>query len=251
LRGSDAVALVCEDKVLTYAALNRQANQLAHSLKGLGVGPDVLVGICMERSIEMVTALLAVLKAGGAYVPLDPSYPKERLAYLLMDSQSQILLTQSHLLELLPDHHAQIVCVDEKTLHQFPEQSPQQDLFDPNQLAYVIYTSGSTGQPKGVQITHANVCRLFKVTTDHFHFQPSDVWTLFHSYAFDFSVWEIWGALLFGGRLVVVPYWLSRSPDAFWQELEREQVTILSQTPSAFRQLTSERNPTVTGACVR
>jgi natural product biosynthesis luciferase-like monooxygenase protein/amino acid adenylation domain-containing protein/non-ribosomal peptide synthase protein (TIGR01720 family) len=251
----EAIAVVFEDASLTYRELNCLANRLAHHLLGVAeVGPDVLVGIYMERSLEPVIALLAVLKAGGAYVPLDPQLPQERFIFLLADAQIPVVLTQAHLRDGLPPLACKTISVargrpvaqgagsvqdigSESRTGSTQGTIPTVPQVEPENLAYVIYTSGSTGHPKGVQVTHANVSRLFMATADKFHFQPSDVWTMFHSFAFDFSVWEIWGALLSGGRLVVVPYWLSRSPDAFWQELMRQQVTILSQTPSAFKQL--------------
>ncbi|HKG79175.1 MAG TPA: amino acid adenylation domain-containing protein, partial [Pyrinomonadaceae bacterium] len=237
-RTPEATALVFEEERLSYAELNARSNQLAHHLQTLGVGPEVLVGILMERSVEMVVSLLAVLKAGGAYVPLDPQYPAERLTFMLEDSQVGILLAHRHLLEDLPHHSARVVCPAgiRKEIALESEENLDLQITD-DQLAYVIYTSGSTGRPKGSLITHAKVVRLFKSTEQWFHFGERDAWTLFHSYAFDFSVWEIWGALLYGGRLVVVPYLVSRSPEAFYQLLCREQVTVLNQTPSAFHQL--------------
>ncbi|MBD2207324.1 amino acid adenylation domain-containing protein [Calothrix sp. FACHB-1219] len=234
----DAVALVFEQEWLTYRELNQRANQLAHHLQALGVKPEVLVGIYLERSIEMVVGILAILKAGGAYVPLDPTYPQERLAFMLDDAQVAVLLTQEKLLASLPECGAQIVCLDKEreTLELLSVDNVVSQV-NPSNLADVIYTSGSTGKPKGVLVTHQNVMRLFAATQSWFNFSDRDVWTNFHSYAFDFSVWEIWGALLHGGRLVVVPYWITRSPDAFYQLLCTEKVTILNQTPSAFRQL--------------
>jgi len=234
----DAVAVVFENEYLTYKELNQRANQLAHYLQKLGVGPEVLVGICVERSLEMVIGLLGILKAGGAYIPLDPAYPKERLGYMLADAQISVLLTQKHLLETLPTHNAQTVYLDQNE-NLFITQSTANPISQATSenLAYVIYTSGSTGQPKGVLINHSNVVRLFAAVQPWYNFHQQDVWTLFHSYAFDFSVWEIWGALLYGGKLVVVPYWVSRSPEAFYDLLSKEQVTVLNQTPSAFRQL--------------
>jgi amino acid adenylation domain-containing protein len=238
-RTPDAVAIVFEDERLTYRELNRRANQLAHHLQALGVGPEVFVGICMERSLEMVVGILGILKAGGAYVPLDLAYPKERLAFILEDAATPVLLTQELLLERLPEHRAQAICLDRDWNNivqrvQGEEENPVNGV-TPDNIAYVIYTSGSTGLPKGVLVTHSNVIRLFVTTQPWYQFNEKDVWTLFHSYAFDFSVWELWGALLYGGRLVVVSYWVSRSPDSFYDLVRAEQVTILNQTPSAFR----------------
>ena len=170
------------------------------------------MGLCLERSLEMVVGILGVLKAGGAYVPLDPLYPTERLAFMLEDSKIQVVLTQERVMSYLPPHNAQVVYLD--TIDPSAEFEASQAPTNPvnrttaDNAAYVIYTSGSTGKPKGVLITHYNVTRLFQATHSWFHFDQNDVWTLFHSYAFDFSVWEIWGSLLYGGRLVVVPYWV-------------------------------------------
>ncbi len=237
-RAPMAVAVIYEDKQLTYRELNQRVNQLAHHLQALGVGPEVRVGLCVERSLEMVVGLLGILKAGGAYVPLDPAYPAERLAFMLADTQIPLLLTQQRLLPRLPKHEAQVVCLD-ASWEAIAGESTENPISraTAKSLAYVIYTSGSTGKPQGVMVDHANVVRLFAATHVWFHFHERDVWTLFHSYAFDFSVWELWGALLYGGRLVVVPYWVSRSPEAFYDLLCTERVTVLNQTPTAFRQL--------------
>jgi amino acid adenylation domain-containing protein/non-ribosomal peptide synthase protein (TIGR01720 family) len=235
----DRVALTCDGLSLTYSELNRRANCLAHRLIHLGVGPDVLVGLSLERSSNLVIAILAVLKAGGAYVPIDLAYPAERLKFIVEDAQAAVLVTERKLALSLPATTAEVICVDEPagvdgghSIYDNPSTASCAD-----NLAYVIYTSGTTGKPKGTLITHRNVVRLFASTEHWFHFNESDVWTLFHSSAFDFSVWEIWGALLYGGRLVVVPFLTSRSPESFFELLQREQVTVLNQTPSAFRQL--------------
>ena len=209
----NAIAVTFEEHQLTYDELNRRANQLAHYLTKLGVGPEVRVGICVERSLEMIVGLLGILKAGGAYVPLDPAYPSERLAFMIEDAGIQVLLTQKQLLASVPRTVEQIICLDADwaAMTQESDENPISQV-GPYNLAYVIYTSGSTGKPKGVLVTHYNVVRLFQATEKWFNFDEHDVWTLFHSYAFDFSVWELWGALLYGGRIVVVPYWVSRSP---------------------------------------
>lgn len=235
-RSPDAVAVVFAKQKLTYRELNSRANQLAHYLHSLGVGSETLVGICVERSLDTVIGILGILKAGGAYVPLDPAYPPERIAYCIADSGIEVLLTnQKHLVDL-PEHQARVVCLDQRqTIHNSQENLSSQ--VEPANLAYVIYTSGTTGNPKGVLIEHRNVCRLFTATQPWYSFNSSDVWTMFHSYAFDFSVWELWGALLYGGKLVVVPYLVSRSPNLFYQLLVEEKVTVLNQTPSAFLQL--------------
>lgn len=233
------IALTSEAAHLTYRELNERANQLAHLLRSCGVGTDVIAGICIDRSLEMVIGILGILKAGGAYLPIDLSYPKDRLAFMLDDAQAPVLLTQRKLVADLPAHNAKLICLDDPdqtALSSQPKTNPLNQT-KPEHLAYVIFTSGSTGKPKGCCITHHNVVRLMQATDDWYHFNERDVWTLFHSYAFDFSVWEIWGALLYGGRLVVVPYLVSRSPEAFYELLANERVTVLNQTPSAFRQL--------------
>ncbi|MCB1032834.1 MAG: amino acid adenylation domain-containing protein, partial [Acidobacteria bacterium] len=197
---------------------------------------EVIVGLLLERTPRLVQAVLAVLKAGGAYLPLDPVYPDARLAFALEDSGAPLVLTETALRERLPadgELGAKVICLDANELESAP-QAGLPEAVSPESLAYVIYTSGSTGKPKGVQVSHRNVLRLFRVTEEAYAFGPEDVWTLFHSYAFDFSVWEIWGALLYGGRLVVVPYWISRAPEDFLGLLRREGVTVLNQSPSAF-----------------
>jgi amino acid adenylation domain-containing protein len=237
-RTPGAVAVVSGEERVTYAELNARANRLGHHLRGLGVGPEVKVGVCVERSVGMLVAVLGILKAGGAYVPLDPQYPLERLAFMLRDARTPIIVTEQRLLERLPEHRARVVCLDtdEEAISRESQDNPASGATAAN-LAYVIYTSGSTGTPKGALITHGDVVRLFGATQEWFKFDERDVWTLFHSYAFDFSVWEMWGALLHGGRLVVVAYWVGRSPEAFYNLLLDEEVTVLNQTPSAFRQL--------------
>ncbi|RFM33506.1 non-ribosomal peptide synthase/polyketide synthase [Chitinophaga silvisoli] len=219
------IAVVYEDRQLSYAALNEVANQLAHYLKqNYEVHPDTLIGICLERSEWMVISILAILKAGAAYVPVDPDYPAERIDYILEDSQCKVM-------------------IDQKELNLFRE---QQDAYSkenpvitagPASLAYVIYTSGTTGNPKGTLIQHNNVVRLFTNDAPLFDFDEHDSWTMFHSYCFDFSVWEMYGALLAGGRLIVVPSLTAKDPAAYLNLLKQQGITILNQTPSSFYNL--------------
>ncbi|WP_400161946.1 amino acid adenylation domain-containing protein [Brevibacillus sp. TJ4] len=238
LERPDSIALYAGKEMLTYRELNERANQLARHLNEMGVRDESRVGICVERSFDMLIGILAILKAGGAYVPIDPHYPDERKQYILQDSQAEILLTSSQ----LDDSYCEKLTLpvitfegDRRTIASYERTNPQREV-RPDQLAYIIYTSGSTGRPKGVMVPHSNVIRLFANTQRWFHFHASDKWALFHSFAFDFSVWEIWGALLYGGQLVIVPYRTSRSADEFYELVAREGITVLNQTPSAFYQ---------------
>jgi len=234
------VALVCGDQRMTYGELDAKAERVASQLVALDIGPETRVGLCLPRSADLIVAILAVWKVGGAYVQLDPDYPAERLSFLLSDCGAKVVLTQRQLLDRLPPTDARVLCFEDSCLEDAPPQKPAvngRGLAGSSNAAYVIYTSGSTGNPKGVVVENRHVARLFTATQEQFCFNENDVWTLFHSFAFDFSVWEMWGALLYGGRLVVVPWWVSRSPEAFLELVERERVTVLNQTPSAFRQL--------------
>ena len=228
----DAIALRFDNQRISYRQLNERANQVAHRLLAQGIRPDDRVAICVERGPEMIIGLLGILKAGAGYVPIDPAYPQERIAYTLADSAPLAVLVQANTRHLVGD----LPQIDLNGLRGESIVNPRVDL-SPAHLAYVIYTSGSTGQPKGVMIEHRQVARLFTATEHWFGFNRNDVWALFHSFAFDFSVWEIWGALMHGGQLLIVPQLVSRSPDECYTLLCEAGVSILNQTPSAFRQL--------------
>jgi nonribosomal peptide synthetase DhbF len=240
----DAVALSFGDETVTYGALEAASNRLARHLISLGVGPEDRVGLVLNRSPEMIVAILGALKSGAAYLPLDPAYPSERLTFTLEDGGAKVLLTRSDVANT-PACDAKILVLDDPdlaaTLAGYPATAPtDQDRrvrLRPDNLAYVIYTSGSTGKPKGVLISHHSAVRLFSQTQAWYGFGRDDVWTLFHSYAFDFSVWEIWGPLLYGGRLVIVDEATRRSPPDVLALLAKERVTVFNQTPSAFYQL--------------
>ena len=221
---------------LTYGELNQRANQLATTLVAVGVTIENPVGLFLERSPDLIVAMVAILKAGGAYLPLDPIYPDDRIAFILNDAKAPVVLTSETLRGRLPTAGPKAITVEAIADHGELITNVTSAI-TPDNAAYIIYTSGSTGTPKGCIIPHAQVVRLFDATQPWFDFSNRDVWSMFHSAAFDFSVWEIWGALLFGGRLVIVPHAISRDPHAFLDLLRDEQVTVLNQTPSAFQQL--------------
>ena len=243
-RTPDAVAVVLEEQQLTYLELNARANQLAHYLQGLGVGPEVLVGICVERSIEMIVGVLGVLKAGGAYVPIDHSYPSKRIAYMLNDSQLPVLLTQEKLVASLPQHRAQIVCLDAdwKKISSESELTPTTGV-TPENLVYVIYTSGSTGKPKGVLITHQGLCNLVQTQIKLFDVQPDSRVLQFASISFDASIWEIIMALCTGGQLYLGTREELQPGPALFELLQKQKITHANLVPSVLAALPDEELP--------
>ncbi len=236
-RQGDRVAVKRGERVLTYRELNEEANRLAHALRERGLAREEVVGLHFDRTPEMIIALLAVLKAGGAYLPVDPTYPEERKSFMLTDGGVRFLLAESR--ENLPDFAGEVWVSGELDLKGYPRENPH-PVNEARDLCYILYTSGSTGQPKGVMVEHRNVVRLLFNDRNRFDFSGEDVWTLFHSPCFDFSVWEIYGALLNGGCLVMVETATTRDPEAFADLLAREGVTVLNQTPTAFYQLARE-----------
>lgn len=237
----DAVAVIFEKHQLTYRELNSRANQLAHYLKKLGVKPETLVSICLDRSLEMVIGLLGILKAGGAYVPLDPSYPQERLSQILSDSQASILLTNQELGENIPPCSARVLCLASifETIGEEDQNNPVNDLkFDNfDNLAYVIYTSGSTGKPKGVQISHRNVVNFLGSISSKLEITSSDILLSVTTISFDISVLEIFAPLTVGAKLVVVSQEVCIDGAQLLKTLDLSQATIMQGTPATWRLL--------------
>ncbi|HWB39716.1 MAG TPA: amino acid adenylation domain-containing protein, partial [Gemmatimonadales bacterium] len=249
-RTPDATAVVCDGEEISYRELNRRANRLAHRLKAAGVGPESLVGIYLERSVEMVIGLLGTLKAGGAYLPLDPSYPRERLAFMLADAGARVVLTQRRLLESLPTHAAQVVCLDpdQETPDQESEAGPATTVTGEN-LAYVIYTSGSTGRPKGVQVVHASVVNCLEALCRQPGLTHRDTLLSVASPAFDLSVSEIFLPLTVGARVVLASREATADGARLLETLRRCNATFLFLTPTTLRLLLDagwDGNPSLT-----
>jgi len=234
-------AVVFDNSFLTYRELNEQANQLAHYLRERGVTADTLVALYVERSLEMIVAILGILKAGGAYLPMDAAYPRERLNLMLEDAHVSHVVTKNILAAdvFQKDRSFVLLDLEQKAISAEPITPPICNT-SPDNLAYCIYTSGSTGKPKGVLLEHRNVVRLMVNDKPKFAFTANDVWTMFHSYCFDFSVWELCGALLHGGKLVLVPEAVTKDPISFVNLLIHERITILNQTPTSFYNIAQE-----------
>nr|UTI67656.1 AptD3 [Actinoallomurus sp. ID145808] len=239
----DAVAVVAGAESLTYGELDARANALAFELIGRGVGPDVVVAVATGRTVDLVVGLVAVSKAGGAYLPIDPRYPGPRMEYVVRDARPLVVVTDHETDRVLPAVDVPRVFLedDRPVAGRSPGDADRAGRLLPEHLAYVIYTSGSTGEPKGVGVTFRSVTSLFAGTDHWAGFGPGDVWAWCHSQAFDFSVWEMWGALLYGGTVVVVSWEVVRSPADLWDVLLEQRVSVLSQTPAAFYALVEAR----------
>jgi amino acid adenylation domain-containing protein len=235
-RSPDAIAVVFGDEQLTYRELNQRANQLAHHLQTLGVGPEVLVGLCVERSLEMVVGLLGILKAGGAYIPLDPNYPAERLAMMLTDAQPLVLLSQSHLLDTLPNTSAKIVTLDKDWATDQPLTNPTSTL-QPDNLAYVIYTSGSTGRPKGVQIIHQALTNFLTSMQQRPGLTNHDVFVAVTTLSFDIAALEIYLPLIVGAKLIIAPQDSVADGSRLQSLLHDSKATVMQATPTTWRLL--------------
>ncbi len=238
-RSPDAVAVVFEGRELTYGELNRRANLLAHYLCALGVGPDVPVGICMDRSLEMIIALLGTLKAGGAYVPLDPGYPKDRMSFMIKDAKVAVLLTQRRWMKMLPEHGSQVFCLDpnwERLVKKRVENPVIQ--MAPGNLAYVVYTSGSTGRPKGVEVPHRGITRLL-LGVDYVQLDATQTFCHLAPTSFDAATFELWGALLHGAKCVLYPGAVP-TPVELGKVLHQNKVSILWLTASLFNTVIDE-----------
>ncbi|MFN6567973.1 amino acid adenylation domain-containing protein [Dendronalium sp. ChiSLP03b] len=237
-RTPDAVAVVFENQQLTYHELNCRANQLAHYLQSLGVGADGLVGICVERSLEMVVGLLGILKAGGAYLPLDPEYPQDRLSFMLADAQVSVLLTQQHLVESLTQHQARVVHLDKDwiAIAKFSQENPIADVQASN-TAYIIFTSGSTGQPKGVILSHSNLCNHMFWMQATFPLTKKDKVLQKTPFGFDASVWEFYAPLLAGGQLLIAEPGGHTDSAYLLKLIAQQQVTTIQLVPSLLQML--------------
>jgi amino acid adenylation domain-containing protein len=235
-RTPDAIAMTFGNQQLTYRELNARANQLAHYLQKCGVGPDMLVGICVERSLEMVVGILGILKAGGAYVPLDPAYPKERLAFLLEDAQVSVLLTQAPVAIGLPVYRRRVVCLDTDwpAISRQKEESASSNASAEN-LAYVMYTSGSTGKPKGVMISHSSLCHYVHAMRGPMDITAADVYLHTASIAFSSSVRQLMLPMMHGARVVIATTNKIREPVALFEMIKAQGVTIIDIVPSYWR----------------
>lgn len=247
------IAVKFEDNFLTYKELNSKANQLARYILNSGAKKGDIIGLRIDRSLEMIIGILAIIKAGCTYLPINMYYPIDRVVYMLTDSNASMLLTSNTITDSLPiDIPVIAIDLSEESSIYSSDSTNLGTIISPEDLIYIIYTSGSTGKPKGSMICHRNVVRLFKNDTPLYDFSENDVWTMFHSVSFDFSVWEMYGALLFGGKLVIVSEAVARDTNLYLNLLRKEKVTILNQTPTYFYNLlNSELDRADNDLCLR
>lgn len=238
-RAPETVALVCRDRSWTYRELDQITNRIAHLLAGNGAGPGEVVGLLVPRSGEAIIGLLAILKTGAAYLPIDPAHPDERIKFMVSDAGPVAVLTTADLGSRFEGLDVSVIEIDDPLIDGQPSSALPTP--EPDDLAYMTYTSGTTGVPKAVAVTHHNVTQLVDAVRADLPARPGEVWSQWHSLVFDVSVWEIWGALLHGGRLVVVPESVASSPDDLHELLISEKVSVLCQTPSAAGMLSPER----------
>ena len=240
-RTPDAVAVVCGDQHLTYTTLNTRANQVAHQLRALGVGPEVLVGVCLERSLDLIVALLGILKAGGVYVPLDPTYPQSRLSFMLNDTRAPVLVTQLALVPQLPGFDGHLLCLDRDavSIQAQPDTNPDGST-TADALAYVMYTSGSTGQPKGVAVCHRGITRLVR-NTNYVELDSTDCVAQISNPAFDASTFEVWGALANGSSLIIIPRDVALNLPRLADELRSRRISTMFLTVALFNEIVRER----------
>ncbi len=231
----DHIALQYNDEQLSYADLDRRSSAIGAYLQDRGVEADTIVGLLTDRTLDTVVCMLGILKAGGAYLPIDVDYPEDRKRYIITDSETKFVLTGKEVDTSVVPEGVQCLYIEDISEELSANYTTPE--VGPSNLCYIIYTSGTTGKPKGVMIEHGNVVRLFVNESFQFEFGSDDVWTMFHSHCFDFSVWEMYGALLFGGKLIIVPKWQSRDTSSYVSLLKDEGVTVLNQTPSAFYNL--------------
>ncbi|WP_114905049.1 non-ribosomal peptide synthetase [Kordia sp. SMS9] len=234
-----AIAVAYESETLTYQQLNNLSNMVAYELRSQGIGRNDIVGLLVDKNLHTVVGMLGILKSGGCYMPLDPNYPQGRLNYMLEDSKTELLITSDEHQELVANAAVKTILL-ENMIDTTREVANIEHINSPEDICYIIYTSGTTGNPKGVMVEHRNVVRLMYNDAFQFNFGENDVWTMFHSHCFDFSVWEMYGALLYGGKLVIIPPFVARDPSRYLQVLKRHEVTVLNQTPTAFNNLMEE-----------
>lgn len=233
----DQIAIKYKNSCMTYKELDKKSNQIAHFLRSQGIQPNDVIALRLNKSLEMIAGIFGIIKSGACYLPIDLSYPQTRIDFMIKDSGTKFLLTNTaHCEEIEASIPSYLLDFDNEEIYQMPD-SPLSLVNSSDDLLYIIYTSGSTGTPKGVMITHRNVVRLIKNDHFQFDFNSSDVWTMFHSVAFDFSVWEMYGCLLYGGTLILIPETVAKDPNLFLDLLRKEKVTVLNQTPTYFYNL--------------